>query len=310
MIISGQTPTKRAIHQGGRAADRDLYPTRTAVRAGWIDRATPTVWGRVGHGPASADELARHARDGFTIEERLLGPAEVRELRAELTRLSRDPALAEDARVVREPGSREVRSIFQVHRISDGVAELVRRPEIMGRARQLLGSDVYIHQSRVNYMPGFAGAGFYWHSDFETWHAEDGLPRPRAVSLSIALTDNYPYNGALMLIPGSHRHFVPCVGETPEDNHRSSLVRQQVGVPGAEDIEALAAEYGIEQFTGAAGSALWFDCNVMHGSGSNISPYPRSNVFLVFNSVENPPAAPFAAPAPRPSYIAARGPRD
>lgn len=29
-------------------------------------------------------------------------------------------------------------------------------------------------------------------SDFETWHAEDGMPVPRAVSLSIALTDNYP----------------------------------------------------------------------------------------------------------------------
>ena len=77
-------------------------------------------------------------------------------------------------------------------------------------------------------------------------------------------------------------------------------------MPDDEDIAELANRYGIEQFTGGAGSALWFDSNVMHGSGSNITPFPRSNIFLVFNSVDNPPQAPFAAPRARPPYIAAR----
>ncbi|MGP3951389.1 hypothetical protein [Streptomyces sp. 7N604] len=27
--------------------------------------------------------------------------------------------------------------------------------------------------------PPFGASGFYWHSDFETWHAEDGLPGGR-----------------------------------------------------------------------------------------------------------------------------------
>src|SRR5699024_2834991 len=157
----------------------------------------------------------------------------------------------------------------------------------------------------INYMPGFKGKGFYWHSDFETWHAEDGLPAPRAVSLSIALTDNYPFNGGLMVMPGSHRHFVPGQGVTPEDNHRRSLVMQNVGVPSHDDITELAAEYGIDQFTGAAGAGLWFDSNIMHGSGNNITPYPRSNIFLVFNSVDNAPVAPFEAQRPRPVHIAA-----
>jgi ectoine hydroxylase len=38
----------------------------------------------------------------------------------------------------------------------------------------------------------------------------------------------------------------------------------------------------------------------------NITPYPRSNIFVVFNSVDNRLAAPFAAPKPRPGYLAAR----
>jgi ectoine hydroxylase len=44
----------------------------------------------------------------------------------------------------------------------------------------------------------------------------------------------------------------------------------------------------------------------MHGSNGNITPFPRSNVFVVFNSVDNVLEDPYAAPAPRPSHIAAR----
>ncbi|MGH3596647.1 MAG: hypothetical protein ACRDUT_11870, partial [Mycobacterium sp.] len=57
---------------------------------------------------------------------------------------------------------------------------------------------------------------------------------------------------------------------------------------------------------GPAGSALWFDSNIMHGSNDNITPYPRSNIFLVFNSVDNTCVEPFAAPNRRPEYIASR----
>ena len=33
---------------------------------------------------------------------------------------------------------------------------------------------------------------------------------------------------------------------------------------------------------------------------------PRSNIFMVFNSVENVPVAPFCGMAPRPDFIAER----
>ena len=53
----------------------------------------------------------------------------------------------------------------------------------------------------------------------------------RAVSFSIALTENYTHNGALMIMPGSHRTFVSCVGETPDDYYKTSLKSQNVGTP-------------------------------------------------------------------------------
>ncbi|MDA3628556.1 ectoine hydroxylase [Saccharopolyspora sp. WRP15-2] len=285
---------------------QDRYPTRVGTSPAPIDRVDPTVWPGVDAGPASPEELRAHEIKGFHVVEGMLSPAEVQTYWQELERLTSDPRVRADERTIVERSSDEVRSIFEVHRMSELIAELARDPRVLDRARQILGSDVYVHQSRINYMPGYRGTGFYWHSDFETWHAEDGLPAMRAVSISIALTDNYPFNGGLMIMPGSHRTFVPCAGETPEDNYKSSLKEQRVGVPAEDDITQLAYEHGVEQFTGPAGSALWFDSNCMHASSNNITPYPRSNIFLVFNSVENAPADPFAAPEPRPSFIASR----
>lgn len=291
-----------------RAATRaiDRYPTRVA-RPALIDRADPTVWGhRAVPGPLSADELAVHERDGFLTIPQLLRAEEVAYYAAELDRLVSDPQVKADERTIVEKSSQQVRSIFEVHRISDAIARLAADERVVGGARQILGSDVYIHQSRINYKPGFGGAGFYWHSDFETWHAEDGMPSPRAVSLSISLTENFAHNGCLMIMPGSQRTFVSCVGETPADHYKESLREQEIGTPDPGSLRTLADRHGIAMLTGPAGSAVFFDSNCMHGSASNITPYPRSNIFLVFSSVENALVEPFAAPAQRPPHIAAR----
>ncbi|AMW14549.1 ectoine hydroxylase [Streptomyces qaidamensis] len=277
----------------------DLYPTRGAAEV-MTPRQDPVLWGE------PSEDLRGFERDGFLTVDQLLTPAEVLAYRAELTRLIADPAVINDERAIVEPSSKEIRSVFEVHRISEVFARLVRDPRVVDTARRILGSDVYVHQSRVNVKPGFGASGFYWHSDFETWHAEDGLPRMRTVSVSIALTENRDTNGSLMIMPGSHRTFLGCAGATPKDNYKRSLRMQEAGTPSASGLTEMALEHGIKLFTGPAGSATWFDCNCMHGSGDNITPYPRSNVFIVFNSVDNQAVEPFAAPVRRPEFIAAR----
>ncbi|MFA1548163.1 ectoine hydroxylase [Actinomadura chokoriensis] len=284
----------------------DAYPTRKAAEAALLYRQDPVVYGEPQDGPIDGATLDSFEANGFLSVDQLLAPEEVEDYRAELRRLSSDPEILADERTVTERGSDEVRSIFEVHKISEVFAALVRDPRVVGRARQILGSDVYVHQSRVNYKPGFTGKDFYWHSDFETWHAEDGMPRMRAVSISIALTENFVHNGGLMIMPGSHKTFVACVGETPDDHYKESLRGQEIGTPDPNSLSILADKHGIELFTGQAGSATMFDCNCMHGSNGNITPFPRSNVFIVFNSVENTCVEPFSAPAPRPTFIGAR----
>ncbi|MEU8028447.1 ectoine hydroxylase [Streptomyces sp. NPDC049099] len=285
---------------------KDLYPTRGTTEV-TVPRQDPVVWGSPDTpGPIPTSDLQAYERDGFLAVDQLITPDEVEVYKRELDRLVSDPAIRADERSIVEPKSKEIRSVFEVHRISEVFANLVRDPRVVGRARQILGSDVYVHQSRINVKPGFGASGFYWHSDFETWHAEDGLPNMRTVSVSIALTENHDTNGGLMIMPGSHRTFLGCAGATPKDNYKKSLQMQDAGTPSDEALTALASEHGIRLFTGRAGSATWFDCNCMHGSGDNITPFPRSNVFIVFNSVENTAVEPFAAPVRRPDFIGAR----
>ncbi|HSE70411.1 MAG TPA: ectoine hydroxylase [Nocardioidaceae bacterium] len=284
----------------------DLYPTRLTAPQQPTPRVDPVVWGTSDDGPLDAATLSGFDETGYLTVEDLVTPAEVEELRAELRRLSEDPVVRADERTVVERRSQEVRSIFEVHKVSEVFRKVAHDPRVVERARQLLGSDVYIHQSRVNFKPGFEGKEFGWHSDFETWHAEDGMPRMRAVSISISLTDNYTFNGPLMIMPGSHKTWVPCLGETPEANYRSSLVQQEAGTPDRAVLTGLAERHGIDVLEGRAGGATMFDSNCMHGSNGNITPYARSNVFIVYNSVENTCVDPFGADEPRPEFVGAR----
>ncbi len=285
----------------------DAYRSRTDHEPEPAERLEPVVWGDPTIGPWIQDDFADYDRDGFTLRESLLTSDELEALDADLERLLGTGS--PDERYVREPDSDTVRSIFQIHQISRTVGALASDARLLAAVETLLGSAAYIHQSRVNFKPALRGKEFYWHSDFETWHFEDGMPQMRAVSVSINLTENTDCNGSLMIMPGSHRTFVGCVGMTPDDHYRQSLRAQNYGIPSDQALSDLCDRFGITQITAPPGSAVFFDSNCMHGSNSNITPQPRRNIFLVYNSVENTLVDPYGGTRPRPDFIAARNPR-
>ena len=300
------TTSTTATRTRSPAPGEDRYPSRVAPKATITDRKDPVVYGRAGDGPLSESELRFYQDNGYLSFDSLLSADDLAACLGELQRLRADDAVKDSPEAVIEPDSRELRSVFEIHKSSEVLRRLCGHPKLVAIARQLLGSEVYIHQSRINYKGGFRGKEFYWHSDFETWHVEDGVPAMRMVSCSIALTPNTSHNGPLMIVPGSHQRFVSCVGATPDDNYKSSLKRQEVGVPDDASLTQLVDEFGIAAPIGPAGSVTFFECNVMHGSNSNITPMPRSNLFVVYNSVENKPVAPFCGLKPRPNFIAER----
>ena len=256
-------------------------------------------------GPLTTDEVWNYAHNGFLFIQGLFSPTEVDLLLREAGSLAENWPESR-AGIVREPDSEAVRSIFRLHKVSKLYQTLFADERLLGRVKQLIGTDVCIHQSRINYKPAMNGKEFFWHSDFETWHNEDGMPRMRALSISIFLTESHEFNGPLMLIPGSHETYVRCVGRTPEKHFEKSLRRQEYGVPAKEALERLLVDRTIVAPKGPAGSVLIFDCNTMHGSNGNLSPTPRVNVFAVYNSVENALVAPFCGRTPRPDFLAER----
>ncbi len=287
----------------------DIYQSRADNEAAIILRQDPVVY----PGPHAKEEFAlsehqlrSYRKNGFIQLRGLLPENEAAALLREANALALRSGREQLPEAVFEPDAREVRSVFRVHRLSQVFDRLMRDGRLLDVARQILGSDVYIHQSRVNLKPGFAGKEFYWHSDFETWHVEDGMPRMRAVSCVVLLTENNEFNGPLMLVPGSHMHYIACVGKTPRDHYKKSLRKQEYGVPDPTSLDFLIERGGLQATKGPAGSVLFFDCNTMHGSNSNISPYPRANLFCVYNSVENRLEDPLHGLKPRPEFIAAR----
>lgn len=288
----------------------DSYSTRKNDVFSVMERKDPVVYDNKLDLQTLDDEKTEFfAKNGYLLFQNLFSEREVTILLEELERLAHDDKTRKQDYVISEPESGEVRSIFEVHKNNPIFQSLSSDKRIVNVVRQLLGSDVYITQSRINRKPGFEGKEFYWHSDFETWHAEDGMPRMRAISCSINLTENFEFNGPLMVIPGSHKIYVSCGGQTPDNHYEQSLKKQEIGTPDKENIEKMAKQNGIVSGKGPAGSALFFDCNIMHGSGGNITPFPRSNVFFVYNSMQNKLVKPFSSKTPRPSYIASREPQ-
>lgn len=291
-------------------ATADPYWSRSASTWAAVDRVDPVVWPAESitgkDSELSPEQLRDFDQNGYYHAPGLLSQTEASTLLAEANSLAEEAAHRPTPGVVLEPGSRCVRSLFRLHRTSDTFRALIKDPRLVDVARRLLGSEVYVHQSRINFKPAFDGKQFFWHSDFETWHVEDGMPRMRAVSVSISLTGNHEFNGPLIVIPGSHRKYIRCVGATPENHFEQSLKSQEYGVPSRDAMRELVQAGGMTAPKGSPGSALFFECNLMHGSGGNLSPDPRTNLFVVYNSVENGMTDPFGEMPPRPEFLAER----
>lgn len=289
----------------------DLYPSRYREIEQIFSRVEPVVYApedawSTAPAPLDQETTAFYADNGFLLLEEMFTSREIEQLGNEATVLRHNDMISRREEIVLEPNSTDIRSIFDIQRFSPLFRNVVNDFRLKSVVNFLLNSDVYLHQCRLNYKPGFRGKEFYWHSDFETWHVEDGMPSMRALSVSIALTENYVCNGPVMVIPGSHRHFVSCAGFTPDNNFKTSLQEQVHGIPSETVIHKMVEANGITTITARPGSVLIFDCNLLHGSAGNITPFPRNNLFIVYNSIENQLRYPFCNQQTRPEYVAHR----
>ena len=124
----------------------DRYPSRFDTRAHVSNRHDPVVYGSADDGPLSASDLRFYDDNGYLSFDALLQPDELQSALDELQRLRNDEEIKDSDEAVIEPGSRELRSIFAVHRHNAVLRRLCAHPRLAAIARQLLGGEVYIHQ--------------------------------------------------------------------------------------------------------------------------------------------------------------------
>lgn len=227
--------------------------------------------------------------NGYLLIEDLLLPHEILLITNELETL-----MSEDSpRVIRETNG-EIRSVYGVHQVNTLFERMCRLQKILAPVKQIMNSDIYIHQTKVNVKRAFKGEWWEWHQDFPYWYLYDGMPLPRILSVMIFLDDVTSYNGPLYVIPGSHKegmadfeHKEDLAEERNENSYLTSLSANLELTISKETIRKWYKDKGLFEATGRAGSALFFHGNVFHASNCNLSPFDRKVLIITYNSTDN-----------------------
>lgn len=234
------------------------------------------------------DALARFHTEGYVFIPDCFGAEEVELLQREATRIFQEPRPE-----IRYEKSGVPRTAFAVHTYSEPMDVLRRDPRLIEPLEQIFEEALYVHQFKLNAKSSYKSDVWHWHQDFPQWHREDGMPEPRAMNIAVFLDDVMPINGPLMLVPGSHRDgILDSYYDDQSTSHAGWYTKNEV-------MERYVAQNGIVAPTGRAGSLLMFHANLLHGSVSNITPYPRNIVYLTLSAVSNRLQRPT-----RPEYIA------
>jgi ectoine hydroxylase len=233
-------------------------------------------------------KLREYEDKGFTFMPSLLSGQEMAVVTAELDRIL---ALPHDPlRVILEKDGITPRTIVNPHLYSEVFARLVRHPALIGSAQAILGEQVYVFQSGVNCKAAFNGDVWFWHQDYPAYHRDDHIPLPRMVNTLVFFDEVTHLNGPLMMVPGSQT----LTSDMPEASDAGTSYRFRY--TSLDVIRDEVTRRGVEVPTGPAGSVIFMNVNVLHGSAANLSPWPRRMMTLTYNAFSNKATSPSVRP--------------
>lgn len=257
------------------------------------------------------EQLGFYSENGFLLLPEYFSTVEIGRVGAELPAL-----LSEDSqcRVVEKEGG-AIRSIYGSHTKNEVFRHLSCHPRIVEPARQILNSDIYVYQFKINTKSAFSGDLWDWHQDFIYWQKEDGVPSDRMITVAVFIDDVNEFNGPIFLIPGSHRQgtlevtarkVISAGADSVYGNSPSwiSNLTADIKYPVASEVVSqLVSHFGIVAAKGVSGSVLFFHSNLVHASPNNISPFNRVIAFATYNSISN---IPIPAGRRRPDFLCSR----
>jgi ectoine hydroxylase len=168
-----------------------------------------------------------------------------------------------------------IRSMEPVHHLSPAIDALIDDERLCAPARGLIDAPaVSLFTDKLNFKrPG--GSPFPWHQDAPYW-AFGCQHLDRLASVQIYLDDASIENGCLWVIPGSHR-----LGHIAAPQDRGVIGRLYTDVSHIDGLSPFA-------ITAPAGSAIFFDGYIVHGSQTNRTASDRRALIFTYQ----PPGLP------------------
>ena len=234
----------------------------------------------------SATELADFARDGYQVVRGLIPAEACARLRAEA---ERDLAVAvppveyeADTQYpgapgsLEAPGGRTVRRLLQAYARDEAFREWATAAALVTRLRQLLGPRIALSQAHHNCVmtkdPRYSSITS-WHRDIRYWSYE----RPELVSVWLALGEERPENGCLMLLPRTQAMTFDA-GQLDA----AQFLRTDVAANAALLRTRVYAELD-------PGDALFFHCRLFHAASHNRSTHTKFSVVCTSRANDNRP---------------------
>jgi ectoine hydroxylase len=248
--------------------------------------------------PMDVAERSRYARDGYLVRPGAFAAHEVEALRhvveevvarvvARATRPDGGPEmrLGDGHRIQfssrsaiqwewRE-GSGEVRLLEPFTHLDARLAALWDDPRFVAPMRDALGvRDVGPYTCKLNLKRPHEGSQFPWHQDFPYWWAFAGEGAHDIATAILFLDDTTRANGAIHVLPGSHRH--GPAARDPNDPTEFLADPARIDTAGEVAVEA------------AAGSILFLPSLLLHRSSANRSDRQRRAILLSFQPAGRP----------------------
>jgi ectoine hydroxylase len=161
-----------------------------------------------------------------------------------------------------DEGSPHIRLLEPVDHLDARIAKLFDDDRLTAPVRDALGVDhLGPFTSKLNLKRGAGGSEFPFHQDYPYWYVAAGTEAAEIATAIVFLDDAEAGNGALRVLPGSHRG--GSARRDPSDPTR--FLTDPSGVDTASEVVVEVP----------AGSVVWFGAYLVHRSSPNTSGRDR-----------------------------------
>jgi ectoine hydroxylase len=226
--------------------------------------------------PPAADRIASYQHDGYLLVKELFNTRELAPLR--------------DALLVDHSIDGKCFNMLDVEGDSiDAIAWVEKSNTLLGLlpfarrtvdiAAALVGEEVYHWHSKLTIKRPLGRGRVEWHQDYGAWYHEGAL-EPALITVGIAIEPSTVDNGCLQVVRGSHK--LGRVEHEYVENAQHRIDPRRLALASAR-FATVNVELDV-------GDAIFFHCNLLHGSAGNTTEQYRTLLLSSYNAASNSPS--------------------